>query len=319
LQPTWLFNEWKTYSNTVLPLASSVIASFVANTSDSCVLITYPKPPLAAFISGNDSICSNSINQAEVKVSFSAAVEPYTFIYAINGVNHSSVTTTVNPYIINTSEEGIYTLISFSDANEVGWVSGSALVTIRQAPTALFTTVTDTLSILYPSVQLNDVSIGNITDWSWNFGNNTPNDFTANPFHTYKDSIGIYQLSLMVTDDFGCSDTTFKQLWIADEYWMYIPNSFTPDLDGTNDVFCLTHHGVREETFHFNIYNRFSNLVYATENIADLECFLNSNGWDGKHFKTGHELPMGTYIYEVYFQDFEGWKHQDRGHLFIIR
>jgi len=50
-----------------------------------------------------------------------------------------------------------------------------------------------------------------------------------------------------------------------------------------------------------------------------LECFLNSNGWDGKHYKTGNDLPMGTYIYEVYFQDFKGWKHQDRGHLFIIR
>jgi len=319
LQPNWLFNQWQTYSNTVLPSASSVIASFVANASDSCVLITYPRPPLAAFISGNDSICSNSINQAEVKVSFSAAVEPYTFIYSINGINQTSITTTVNPYIINTSEEGIYTLISFSDANEVGWVSGSALVTIQQAPTALFTTATDTLSILYPSAQLNDVSIGNITDWNWNFGDNTPNDFTTNPFHTYKDSIGIYQLSLIITDDFGCSDTTFKQLWIADEYWMYIPNSFTPDLDGVNDVFCLTHHGVREETFCFNIYDRFSNLVYATENIADLECFLNSNGWDGKHQVTGNDLPIGTYIYEVSFQDFEGWKHQDRGHLFIIR
>jgi len=28
---------------------------------------------------------------------------------------------------------------------------------------------------------------------------------------------------------------------------------------------------------------------------------------------------MGTYIYEVYFQDFEGWKHKEMGHLFIIR
>jgi hypothetical protein len=28
---------------------------------------------------------------------------------------------------------------------------------------------------------------------------------------------------------------------------------------------------------------------------------------------------MGLYIYEVYFQDFEGWKHQEQGHLFIVR
>jgi len=100
---------------------------------------------------------------------------------------------------------------------------------------------------------------------------------------------------------------------------MYFPNSFTPDLDGVNDVFCLTHHGVREATFYFNVYDRFSTLVYATENITDLECFLNVNGWDGKHYKTGKDLPFGTYIYEMYFQDFEGWKHHDVGQLSIIR
>ena len=37
------------------------------------------------------------------------------------------------------------------------------------------------------------------------------------------------------------------------------------------------------------------------------------------HFKTGDDLPMCTYIYEVSFQDFQGWKHQDMGHLFIVR
>ena len=51
-----------------------------------------------------------------------------------------------------------------------------------------------------------------------------------------------------------------------------MPNSFTPDLDGVNDLFCLSHHGIREQTFFFNVYDRFSNLVYATENISDVEC-----------------------------------------------
>ena len=318
IQTNWLFSQWKTYSNTVLPNANTTNATFVANTSDSCVLMTYPKPPLRAFISGNDTICDNG-DEAEVKVSFSAAVEPFTFVYAINGTNQPSIITTVNPHIIYTKEEGVYTLSSFSDANEIGYTSGSALVTITQAPQALFTTATDTLNILFPSLQLNDITTENIVAWDWNFGDNTANEFIPNPYHTYKDSIGIYQISMIVTDDFGCSDTATKQIWIADEYWMYIPNAFTPDHDGVNDVFCLQHHGVREETFNFNIYDRFSNLVYATDKIENLECFLNSNGWDGTHYKTGNDLPMGLYIYEVYFQDFEGWKHQEQGHLFIVR
>jgi hypothetical protein len=38
-------------------------------------------------------------------------------------------------------------------------------------------------------------------------------------------------------------------------------------------------------------------------------------------YKTGKDLPMGTYIYEIYFQEDPpaSWKHQDRGHIFIIR
>ena len=320
LQPNWLFSKWETYTNTtVLPSVNNINATFIASNSDSCVLMTYPKPSLQAFISGNDSICSNTIDKAKINVSFNGAVEPFTFVYAINGINQSAITTTINPHIINTSNEGIYTLTSFSDANEIGYTSGSALVTVKQAPEALFTTATDTLNILSPSLQLNDISLGNIVDWDWSFGDNTTNEYAQYPYHTYKDSIGIYQINLIVTDNSGCSDTATKQIWISDEYWMYIPNAFTPDYDGVNDVFCLQHHGIREATFNFNIYDRFSNLVYATDKIEKLECFLNSNGWDGTHYETGNNLPMGVYIYEVYFQDFEGWKHQEQGHIFIVR
>jgi gliding motility-associated-like protein len=106
---------------------------------------------------------------------------------------------------------------------------------------------------------------------------------------------------------------------VLDDYWMYIPNSFTPDLDGINDVFCIKYHGVRKETFYFNVYDRFSTLVYTTSNITDLECELNSNPWDGTHYLSKKELPLGAYIYEMYFQDFEGWKHQESGHIIIVR
>jgi gliding motility-associated-like protein len=124
---------------------------------------------------------------------------------------------------------------------------------------------------------------------------------------------------MIVTDDAGCQDTVTKQIWITDEYWMHIPNSFSPDNDGVNDLFCLQFHGIREQTFNFNIYDRYSNLVYVTDKIQELECFLNSNGWDGKHYKTDKNLPAGTYVYTLYFQDFNGWKHQEQGQFFIVR
>ena len=100
---------------------------------------------------------------------------------------------------------------------------------------------------------------------------------------------------------------------------MYVPNSFTPDNDQINDVFCISYNGIRTETFQFIVYNRVSEVVYTTDNILEIECFLNDNGWDGKHQITGEDLPMGMYIYDIYFQDFDGWKHQDYGNIYIIR
>jgi len=330
MQPNWLFSKWQTYSNSVLPNVNSITATFVANASDSCVLVTYPKPPLEAFVSGNDTICNNANKDAEVKIYFSGATPPFTFVYAINGVSQPSITTTINPYVIYTQQAGSYTLTSFSDAVTAGWISGSALVTVLESPVANFEPQPDTMEVLYTTTQLVDQSEGNIINWQWDFGDNTPADFTRNPYHTYPDSAGIYQITMIISDANGCSDTTFKHVQIIEGYMvgysgygMYIPNSFTPDLDGKNDKFCISYDGVREEPFTFNLYSRFSELVYSTNNINDLKCIYDGghliNGWDGTHFKTGNDLPMATYIYEVYFQDFEGWKHQDMGYLFIIR
>ena len=322
LNPNWLFNQWQSNTNPILPNANSMLANFDAISSDSVILITYPKPPLTAFISANDTICKNSTNNAEVKIYFSAAVSPFTFVYEKDGIQQPSITTTLNPYIISTREEGVYTLLSFSDANEVGWPSGSALVTVINPPTALFNLESDTLSVIYPNANFNDFSIqgdATISDWLWNFGDNTFEEIIQNPTHTFKDSSGIFEVSLIIQDDFGCTDTTYKHIWITDEYWMYVPNSFTPDNDQLNDLFCISYNGVRTETFLFTVYNRTSDVVFSTTNIAEIECFLNSNGWDGKHQSTGNDLPMGMYVYEIYFQDFEGWKHQDHGYLYIIR
>jgi gliding motility-associated-like protein len=276
----------------------------------------------SAFISGNDTICDNGSMDAQVKVYFSGAAPPFTFVYAIDSISQPSITTTINPYIINTKAEGGYTLTSFADALTVDSISGFALVTIHQAPTANFTVQPDSMTILYTTTQLVDKSEGNIINWQWNFGDNSFDSLTS-PYHTYPDSIAVYQVSLVITDSEGCSDTTFKHVQITDDHWIYIPNAFTPDLDGKNDNFCISYHGVREETFTLNLYSRFSELVYSTNNINDLRCIYDGghliNGWNGKHQVTGNDLPAGIYIYEVSFQDLEGWKHQDRGHLFIIR
>ena len=316
IDPNWLFDYWHLNTNTVT--LNSLSTTFTAINGDSCVLKTKVKPPLTAFIAGNDTICSNTNDNAEVKIYFNNGIPPYTFAYTYNSVNQSSITTVDNPYILYTKGEGLYTLTSFNDANSSGTISGSAYVTISDPPNANFSTSEDTLSTLYTTVRFEDESNGDVISWNWDFGDKNYSN-SVNPTHTYDDSSGIVQVELIVVDNNGCRDTTFKQIWLEDEFWIYLPNSFTPDNNGVNDYLCLSYNGIIEETFILNIFNRNSDLVYFTDNILDLKCMSEGNGWDGMHYKTGNKLPLGTYVYEIYFQDFEGWKHRKTGKIFLIR
>ena len=118
----------------------------------------------SAFIAGNDTICNNA--EADVSVSFVSSNPPYSFVYAINGVNQTAITETFdNPYYIKTKEAGIYTLSYFSDAINIGSTNGSGIVTILESPSAIFSTDSDTMSILYTTLKLQDLSEGNIVDW----------------------------------------------------------------------------------------------------------------------------------------------------------
>ena len=313
VDPQFVFNSWETDSNTLLNGGSVAINSFYGEFNDSVILHIYK---MSAFIDGNDTICNNAKISAQVKVYFNNAIAPYTFSYSINGAIQPSITTTNNPYIINTKEEGNYVLTNFYDANAVGAINGSAMVTILESPIANFDPQPDSMTIIYTTTQLVDKSEGDIISWIWDFGDNSLQNFTENPYHTFKDTIGIYQVILIIQDNKGCVDTAIKQVQITDDYWMYIPNSFTPDLDGINDRFCISYNGVREGTFTFNVYSRFSELVYSTNNIHELDC---ENGWDGKHQISGIDLPFGAYIYQMYYQDFDGWKHQESSEIIIIR
>ena len=277
----------------------------------------------SAFISGNDTICENSQFEANISVAFSG-VAPFTFVYAINGINEPAITTTINPHIINTKKSGSYTLTSYSDANGFGPVSGTGLVTVLESPVSIIHLESDTLSLINTTANFFSQSTGNIISWNWSFGDNTANVFSENVTHVYDTTIAIYQASLIVTDINGCSDTAITNIFIRDKYWIYIPNSFTPDGDqfSPNEKFCIEYHGIRESTFLLKVFNSQGDLIFQSINPSELKC-SKSGGWNGQYFDEISarytDLPLGTYVYDIYFQDFEGWKHQEYGVINLIK
>jgi gliding motility-associated-like protein len=68
---------------------------------------------------------------------------------------------------------------------------------------------------------------------------------------------------------------------------LYVPNTFTPNGDGRNDIFLA--YGNSVANFKMRIYNQWGQMVSETSNI--------SQGWDGT-FK-GTMQPSGVYVYQI--------------------
>ena len=126
--------------------------------------------------------------------------------------------------------------------NGIGITDGEAHVFVNSSPIAFFDIIPDTVSIIYPTAFF-IADTASIEEWYWNFDHNPlpleePLDSSsAYQFeHTFPDSTGIYQITLSVVDKNGCSATTFNPLIVKDKFWIYLPNSFTPDMDGINDL-----------------------------------------------------------------------------------
>jgi len=149
-----------------------------------------------AFMSGTHNLCDNE-KEVLLEIGF-IGIPPFTFVYAIDNVNQSIIQNIFdNPYFLPASNQGIYTITAFNDAVSVGAFNGSAEVISLPSPKAIINSEADTLSVLYPILGYNDVSLGNIEKTTWIFGDDNTEDFSQTVYHMYlSDSNGRHPSNL---------------------------------------------------------------------------------------------------------------------------
>lgn len=84
-----------------------------------------------------------------------------------------------------------------------------------------------------------------------------------------------YLVCLRVMNDSGCVDTVCHDIIIDDYTYLYLPNAFTPNADGMNDIFQPIINYIEEGSYVFQIFNRWGELFYQTNDPKV--------GWDGTH------------------------------------
>jgi gliding motility-associated-like protein len=159
-------------------------------------------------------------------------------------------------------------------------------------------------------IDLKDESTG-ASNWFWNFGDYTSPENTSiiqNPTHKYS-SVGKYTIWLVVSSDNGCMDSTYKYLYVENPYTFFIPNTFTPDKDGLNEVFRPYGRGIDPTDYTMMIFDRWGRLIFKTHTLFE--------PWDG--LIDGQKAPIGVYAYRFFIKDLEGRRKEYSGHINIIR
>ena len=186
------------------------------------------------------------------------------------------------------------------------------LVTVYLTPNAAFT-LEPNLPSANEVAQFTDLS-SDALNWTWDFGDGgTSTD--QNPEYTF-DASGVFTITLLVENAF-CSDATSRTLAIEEELLVYVPNSFTPNNDGLNDVFRPSLFGTEIGQYSLQVYNRWGDVVFET-NDPELGWIGDTAGADGA---TGdYYVQDGVYVWRLVVTEANSVETKLlTGHVTVIR
>ena len=291
-------------SNNGASLTFTAVNSPCPNSTANVTVEIHSTP--TSNISGEGDLCNN-VDSTATLTFISTGIPPYTLSIQQNGEEWMEHTTHSSVDTIIVSQEGFYEIAAISDSNCEGTTTGSVSVFKRPVPYAQFTTnpsvayLGDAEIVFYNNSQLAD-------EFSWNFGDSTYNELDYNPIHNYTDT-GVFQISLQISNEFGCTDSVTHTIIIHPNFHFYLPNAFTPNGDNENDTFIGKGEGIAD--YQMTIFNRWGAAIFYSNSIEE--------GWDGVPKSASEISPNGVYSYKVDVTDLLGKKHTYTGEVSLLR
>jgi gliding motility-associated-like protein len=234
----------------------------------------------------------------------SYAATPY--LYQWNFGDNSSINT-ANPSH-SYENTGSYT-ITLTIVTTYGCVDTSTYVlpnavNVFPYPIAGFTAEPMSASIFDPIITFTDTS-SLATHCAIRISDGTYVE-NCNYTHTFSDT-GYFKVTQIVKNELNCIDSVSITVYIYPEYRLFIPDAFTPNSDGLNDIFKPSTIGIKE--YSFQIFNRWGEKIYISNGPED--------GWDGNY--KGSKSPQGAYVYLLNVVDVKGRSHEYNGKVVLIR
>jgi trimeric autotransporter adhesin len=300
----WGPNGQSTQNLTGIPTGNYNVTVMDNNgcTTSTQVFIGEDPGPTASVLSENE-ICDQANGTATVNATGGLGV--YTYLWSDSNGQTTSTATGL--------AAGTYTVI-VSD----GGCSTTQTVNVMETPgpNAGFSANPQVLTIMDGPVSFLDNSSGNVVNWAWTLGDGSLGN--GESFDHQYTNIGTYLVTLIITDNNGCQDTTIDTIKVKDIYTLYIPNVFTPNGDGINDYFFPQGVSVDPDNFDMYIFDRWGNMMFHTSKwLADIN---RSEGWNGTQDNNGtyNEVVMDVYVYRILTKEVMGPKHEYIGRVALI-
>jgi gliding motility-associated-like protein len=286
------------------PVASPVVSTNYAVTASlgvcekSASLMVVVNPAPVANAGSDVIICFGQDTQLDGTAS---AANKYVWTPS----SYLTTTTIANPIVVKPTETITYSL-QVQDTNGCKSLNSETVTVIVTPPAKLFAG-NDTSIVSNQPFRLfaKDVNSSGFINYVWSPSDGLNNNQVQNPTATIGSNITYTVTANTANGCEGKDDITIQVYKKAD---IYMPNAFTPNGDGENDIFKPVLIGIKQ-LLQFEVYNRFGQRIFSTT--------FEGSGWDGKI--NGALQNSGTYVWNVSGMDYAGNLINKKGSVILIR
>ncbi len=289
-QPAITFDGPGTYS------VSLTATNQFGCTDTHTVDFTVHPTPLAAFTAQPQPACAGRpitfINQSQNAAAFR---------WRFGDGAQSQADSPLHSY----AQPGQYTitLIAIGAGGCTDTLIAANAIMVNPTPIADFTS--DTLVSVRNAIQFSNLSQGAIS-YSWDFGDGEGSDDT-HPLHLFPADGGGYTVCLVAVNSFTCPDTICKFQLVNSDPLVFVPNAFTPNSDGRNEVFKPMVNGYAGWRYKLIIFDRWGLEVWSTDDREE--------GWNGR---VGGKPPViDVYVWKVILER-DGDARDFIGHVTLL-
>lgn len=195
------------------------------------------------------------------------------------------------PFVHEYTDEGWFNVMLTveSEAGCIGDTTIQGAVLVDPMPSARFTWTPEVATDLVPTV-IFTAADPYATVFDWDIAGVAESD-QRQVLHTFPDvQSGEYEVCLNVADRYGCVDSLCETISVVIPQ-LFVPNAFSPNGDGINDLFIPFLHGMVAQDHELMIFDRWGQSVFTSTDPGE--------GWNGGKDNSAEPLPNGLYMWRL--------------------